>query len=378
MPKHALIISTAITALIFISTAVYFFVTDDDPQIDQGQTAKQSGEKPVDPLISKVKSMTLEQKIGQMLIVGFASKYPDDHVRKMIKEYHIGGVNLLKRNVQDRNQVRKLAADLQKISAIPLFIAADQEGGKVVRFGFLNELTPQVRIKDIQAAEDIAFARAAELREIGVNMNFSPVLDYSPDKSAYIYGRTFGADPEITGDLGSAMLKGYLRGGIIPVAKHFPGYGNITLDPHVNPVTSPVEQNELEQSLIPFQKVIEKNPTVAIMTAHIVIPSMDMKPATLSAKFLTEILRKQLGFKGVIITDDMEMVSAGDSIEQSSVDALKAGADIIISTYTPEKQIRIFDRLKRAALDGEITQERINESVMRILALKSALAEFSP
>lgn len=364
--------------LVAVGTATYFAYTAKEIEIDFKQVEQKEKQKFIDPIASRVSEMSLDQKIGQMLIIGFENKYLDDHARKMIEQYHIGGINLLGRNVKDKNQIRELTANLQKISAIPLFIATDQEGGKIIRFNFLNELTPQIRIKETQQAEQIASVRAEELRELGVNMNFSPVLDYVSNSKSYLYNRTFGTDPDSIGALGNAMIKGYTRSGIVPVAKHFPGYGNLSLDPHTNQATLTIDRKELEVNLSPFQKVIATNPAVAIMTAHIVIPDVDTKPATLSSKFLNEILRKQMGFRGIIITDDMEMVSAGGSIGQSSVDAIKAGADMIISTYTPEKQIEIFNRLKKAVLDGEISEEKINESVLRILTLKSTLEKVTP
>ena len=320
-----------------------------------------------------ISGMSLDEKIGQMLIVGFEHQYLDEHIRSMITQYHIGGINLLDRNVKDKNQVKQLIISLQKIATIPLFIATDQEGGKVIRFNFLSELTPQIKIKNNQQAREIAFNRAVELKEFGVNMNFSPVLDYVSNSKSYLYYRTFGTSSDATGELGSAMIRGYIKGGVVPVAKHFPGYGNIFPDPHKNQATLNIGSEELELSLIPFRKIISDNSAIAIMTAHILVPKIDTKIATLSSKFLNETLRKQLGFNGVIITDDLEMISAGKMIEQSAVDAIKAGADMIISTYAPEKHIRIFDFLKNSVLNGDITEERINESVTRILSLKNSI-----
>lgn len=341
--------------------------------IPTSQINKQENLAAVNPFASQVDKMSLDEKIGQMLIVGLEHQYPNDHIRKMITQYHVGGINLLGRNVKDKNQVKQLITDLQRIATIPLFIATDQEGGKIIRFNFLDELTAQIKIKGSQQAERIAFVRAKELQKLGVNMNFSPVLDYVSDNKSYLYSRTFGANPSVTGELGSAMIKGYRKGGVIPVAKHFPGYGNILPDPHKNQATLNINSEELELALTPFRRVIDDNSAIAIMTAHILIPKADTKVATLSSKFLNEILRKQMGFDGVIITDDLEMVSAGKTIEQSAVDAIKAGADMIISTYTPQKQIEIFNSLKNSVLSGGITEEKINKSVARILDLKTAL-----
>ncbi len=327
----------------------------------------------LDPIEEKIKTMSLDEKIGQMLIIGFEHQYVDEHIKTMIEKYHIGGINLLRRNIKDGAQTIELTKSLQFISAIPLFLATDQEGGEVLRFKFLKELTGQINIKNVQQAEEVAFSRAKELKELGINMNFSPVLDYVSDQKSYLYSRTFGTDAENIGELGKAMVKGYKNGKVIPVAKHFPGYGNLSLDPHKSEVEINIDENDLSKNLLPFQKIIDVDPSGAIMTAHIMVPSVDSKPATLSSKFLNEILRKQMGFKGVIITDDMEMVSAGKSVEESSLEAIIAGADMIISTYTSAKHITIFEKIRNAVLSGEITEQRIDESVKRILRLKAEL-----
>lgn len=360
-----IIISSVIT--IAVGIGLYFFILQQSTKINPEP-------KPEQIKKDRLFSMSLDEKIGQLLIVGFESKYLDEHVQKMITQYHIGGINLLKRNIENENQIKQLIKDLQGISKIPLFIATDQEGGNTVRFNFLNQLTPQIRIIDAKQAEKIAFERATELKSLGVNMNFSPVMDYVSDSNSYLYSRTFGTDPDSIWRLGESMIIGYRKGGIIPVAKHFPGYGDIFLDPHTHKAISIINNKEFEQRLVPFKEISMSNSVEAIMTAHIVIPLIDTKPATLSSKFLTEILRNQFGFQGIIITDDIEMASVGNlTAGDTAVEAIKAGADIIISSYNPEKPIEIFNVLKTSVITGEIKEERINESVIRILKVKSLL-----
>lgn len=327
----------------------------------------------VDPVVLKVSKMSLDKKIGQLLIVGFENKYIDDHIKKMIMQHHVGGINLLSRNVENQNQIKELVSGLQKMSEVPLFIATDQEGGNVSRFRFLGELTPQSEIKNVAQASAVALKRAQELKKIGINMNFSPALDYVSDNNSYLYNRTFHTDPNNIGELGVAMISGYIKGGIIPVAKHFPGYGNVLSDPHNNKAFLNIDKELLNLNLLPFRRVLSSNSTLAVMTAHVIIPFLDSKPATLSSKFINRILREDIGFSGVTITDDLEMVSSlvDVSIEQAAVDAINAGNDIIISTFTPWKQIKIFEKLKNAVLNGEIEEVRVNESVVRILKLKS-------
>lgn len=374
--KVLVILLVALLAASAAILAIFLTNTKKDTRLglrEVGQPPEQPGREPHDQTVFPIANMSLEEKIGQMLIVGFEGAQVDDHAQRMITQYHVGGINLLKRNVEGKEQVKQLALNLQSLAKIPLFIATDQEGGSASRFDFLNELTPQLQIKDPLEAERIAHERAAELKELGINMNFSPVLDYASDKQSYIYNRTFGVEPDSSGELGIAMIKGYLNGSVIPVAKHFPGYGNMSSDPHRKQALINVEDDELRLFLLPFQKAIADSAIPAIMTAHALIPAVDDQPATLSSKFLGEILRKQMGFNGVIITDDLEMASVGMPAEEAAVEAIKAGADMVISTYAPEKQIQIFNRLKEAVLNGGIGEERINESVERILKLKTLL-----
>ena len=316
--------------------------------------------------------MSLGQKIGQLLIFGIEGTTTDARAAYLIKDKGIGGLNLLKRNVQNSGQVKKLTSDLQQISRIPLFIAADQEGGDVVRFKFLKELTPESRMTSVAQAKAVGFARAKELANLGVNMIFSPVLDHVTDPNAYLYSRTFESDPGTTGKLGLALIQGYYQGGILPVAKHFPGYGNISPDPHKNVAILDIGKKEFQDDLIPFAMVAKDSSTVGMMTAHIIIPEISELPATYSSDVL-DILRKDMGFQGLVITDDLEMVSAGSSTAEVAVRAIKAGADMLIDTYTPARQDQIMNALAEAVAKGDISEERIDRSVTRILKAKSLL-----
>lgn len=328
------------------------------------------------PVEDRLTRMSLEEKIGQLLIVGFENPYLDNHIREMITKRHIGGVNLLARNVQDKAQIASLIRNLKLLDLsstdIPLIVAADQEGGPIVRFPFLKELTPQTKILNATSAEQIAYARGRELKEIGVNMNFAPLADYVTSSKAYLWPRVFhGTVKEVTERAG-AMLRGYSRAKIVPVLKHFPGYGNSTPDPHSSSTLLTLSPPVLEANLSPFRDLLRTPDVPALMTAHIIIPSVDSKPATLSPRFM-EMLRREWGYSKVIITDDLEMASTGLPPEKAAIAALKAGADMFISTKTPAVQIAIFDALKNALVRGEISEERLDESVRRVLALKAGL-----
>ncbi len=208
------------------------------------------------------------------------------------------------------------------------------------------------------------------MKDLGVNMNFSPVLDYVTSERSYLWPRVFRGNVAALSQLGSAMVAGYKEAGIIAVPKHFPGYGNVKPDPHANTVVLSTNSRGLAISLAPFRSILSNGGADAIMTAHIKVPFFDAKPATVSHKFITRLLREAWGFDGVVITDDIEMASAGKSVGETAVESIKAGADVVIVSITPEKYRVVFEGLKNAVQKGDITEQRLNESVGRILKLK--------
>jgi beta-N-acetylhexosaminidase len=326
-----------------------------------------------DPIKEKISKMTLSEKVGQMLIIGFEHTYADEHITKMISQYGIGGVNLLRRNVASPEQMQELASSLQKLasstSGIPFLIAVDQEGGNVIRFKFLKYTNPQLSLPSEQAAYNEAFQRGKELKDLGVNVNFAPVADYVTDSQSYLFSRTFATSSTIIARLAGAMREGYENAGIQAVVKHFPGYGNIVNDPHKKSVST--DRQIYEESLAPFRELLKNREDGAVMTAHIVIPEIDEKPATLSSYFLKKILREEWNYDGVIITDDLEMASAGrSSVPDIAVQAIKAGNDMIISTYTSSLHPQIHQKIVSAVENGEISIDDINKSVERILRFK--------
>lgn len=321
---------------------------------------------------SKVSQMSLDEKVGQLIIAGLAGPSFDESSREMIERYHIGGVNLLTRNIKDRAQVVKLVKDIQTAAAIPLFMAVDQEGGSLSRLKFLKELTPQYNIKTTNRARAVAVSRGKELKALGVNMVFSPVLDYVTDSKSYLWPRAFRGGLSALSNLGAAMAAGYKEAGIAAVPKHFPGYGNVKLDPHANSASLQTDAKGLATSLVSFRRILSAGGADAVMTAHIKAPFFDAKPATVSEKFIARLLRGAWGFDGVVITDDIEMVSSGGSVGPTAVEAVKAGADVIIVSLTPAKAGEAIAALRQAVEQGEISQARLDESVGRILRLKQA------
>lgn len=327
-------------------------------------------------LLEKIRKLPLEKKIGQLMIFGFASTTPDEHIRQLITEYGVGGVNVLKRNVVDARQVTELTTALQHLTESaglpPMFIGVDQEGA-VNRFAFLDEYTSQQRITEASNAYTVAKKRGEELASLGVNMNFSPVLDYVPDIKAYLHKRTFATTTDAGAMLGIAMAEGYKAGGVIPVFKHFPGYGGITVDPHKKQAAL-TKNTLLDESLYVFKRVLETKPDIPVMTAHIIYPEIDALPATLSKKFLTDMLRDSWQYPGVIITDDLEMVSAGqEDFREIAIETLEAGADMLISTYTTSRHEPIIKAIVASVVSGRLSEERINQSVLRAWKLKEKI-----
>lgn len=336
--------------------------------------------------------MTLEEKIGQMLVLGFWGTEPDYYINKMINERNIGGVILMKYNISNRKQLINLIQDLQDKSlntspSIPLFITVDQEGGIIsrVKVEGINELTAQKDITSTAQAYDVAKKRAIELKKLGINVNFSPVIDMITNKNSFLYNRVFRSN-EIDGEkvntieLGHAMMKGYKQGGIIAVPKHFPGYTNETDNPHEKMPISMLSEKDLTYSqndsfkLRAFHYLIDEKdgrPEI-IMSTPIVYKNIDPdNPAIFSKHFMKNFLRENLSYTGLVITDDMEMGALSTyTTSEAAVKAVQAGNDILLYTSTPEKQAEAYNAIVEAVKKDEIGVDQINESVLKILRLK--------
>ncbi len=334
-----------------------------------------------------VNRMSTDEKIGQLFILavrhtdyGKPALKVDETVASFVRKYRPGGIILFSLNFESPLQTIKLIRDLQETSAYPLFITTDEEGGKVSRLG----KSEQMGVISLPPAEEMAAYSRAELieqasevlgmdmKELGFNMNMAPVADVVvPGKYNPIGNRSFGSDPELTGDLTAASVRGFQKAGIAPVLKHFPGHGNVGGDSHNGAVTSRSTREEFyTRDFIPFMKGIEAG-CPFVMIGHISAPALTNRdePASLSYEIQTRILRKELGFRGLIITDAMDM-GAIKNIYSSGTAALKAfqaGTDIILMPENiPEAQFS----LKKALESGELTQERLDESVIRILKVK--------
>ncbi len=340
-----------------------------------------------------VSQMTLEEKIGQMLMPdirmwdGKSTTSMNEGTAQMIRDYHLGGVILFEKNIIDVEQLVHFTTDLQKeAEKIPLLISIDQEGGKVKRIPGGTNMPGNMAL-GATASEELSYevgkAMGAELKALGINLNFAPVLDININPNNPVIGvRSFSADSQLVSSLGIQYIQGLHDAGVAATVKHFPGHGDTDVDSHLGLPLLPHNRDRLEEvELKPFRDAIEKGVDM-VMTAHVTFPAIDNStaiskmdgteisiPATLSYKVLTELLREEMAFKGVIVTDAFTMKAISDHFgeEEAVVMAIEAGADIILM---PNDLDIAYNAILDAVIAGEITEERIDESVNRILTFK--------
>ncbi len=328
---------------------------------------------------SKLESMSLEEKIGQMFFPAITGNTFNDSHQRLLEEVQPGGLIFFPYNLGGLTTSQQFIQSLQKNSNIPMFIAIDQEGGLVQKLKEgISEVVdfPGAMAIGATGSEELSYqmasAMAEELKTVGFNTVFAPDLDVNSNPKNPIIGiRSFGSDPKRVAKLGKAFIKGLQSQGVIAVGKHFPGHGDTAQDTHIGTVTLPYDRERLYQlELIPFHTAIENNIEI-LMTAHITLPKIVSSglPATLAPEILTDLLRNEWGYEGLIVTDAMNMKAIIDHFGkvESNVMAVKAGADLILMPVDPYLGKKA---LIQAARSGQITEERIDQSVRRILSLK--------
>lgn len=327
-----------------------------------------------------IQGMSLEEKIGQMIMVSFQS----DQIDEFIGDKKIGGYILFSHNIQNYDQVRELTRKINEKSkqslVAPSFIAIDQEGGIVSRLDSIFHPFPGNMalgaVRDIELAYKQGKITGKMLSYLGINLNLAPVVDVNTNPENPVIGtRSFGENPEKIAEMATAFVLGQRSTKTISCIKHFPGHGNTDKDSHFElPTIYSCEKTVRSVDMMPFERLIEEIQIEMIMTAHIKVPSLDKEyPATLSRKILTDELRGRMGFDGVIITDDigsMKAITLLMGTEVAAVKSIKAGADIILLVTTAEKIESTIDNIVVAVNSGEISEVRIDESVRRILELK--------
>ena len=335
--------------------------------------------------------LDLDCMIGQMIMAAVPGRKMNRTVDSLLTRYRLGGVILFGHNISDSNGLAQFIARMQECAidsyGVPLFVSIDQEGGRVIRITEGVTQFPGAMAAGVGGDPDLAYqwgrVLGLELRRLGVNMNLAPVLDVNNNPSnPVINTRSFGSDPSLVGRMGASYIRGLQASRCIAVGKHFPGHGDTDLDSHhILPVIRYTMDRLKRVELAPFRDAVKAR-VDGIMTAHIAYPAIldGMEPATLSRAFLSGVLRDELGFTGLIITDDLEMKAISGRIEmgEAAVRAVSAGADIIlVSSY--EKSIpAIFTALRHAVEEGRIPRSRIEESVRRIIEVKIRYGIMAP
>jgi beta-N-acetylhexosaminidase len=336
-----------------------------------------------------ISKLTLDQKIGQMFICGFHSLGLDDQIRKLIQDYHLGGVIYFRRNIDEPEQVASLSASLQKLAAdngdLPLWIAIDQEGGMVARIDHkkMSRIPGNMSLGATDHPDysyEVSRVSAEELLQLGINMNFAPCLDVNNNPQNPVIGvRSFGENADKVSEHGAAVIKAFQEKGVSAAAKHFPGHGDTSVDTHMGLATVEHDIERLQQvELKPFIKAIQQEVDV-IMTAHVIFPAIEPEPipATLSRSVLSGLLREELAYNGIIVTDCLEMhaIAKFFGVGEGAVKAIEAGADLVLVSHTLSDQIEAIEAVKNAVQSGRISEKTIDTAVERILKLKQKRVE---
>lgn len=334
-----------------------------------------------DPVEVQINEMTLEEKIGQLMIVGLEGKEIDENEIRNIHQYKVSGFIFFSRNIDNAEQTLSLLNSLKeenKTNSVPLFLSIDEEGGLVSRLSKIYRNLPTAAKLGNSNDNELSFEYGKNLgikaSSLGFNINFAPVLDINSNPNNPVIGnRSYGNEPELVSDVGIEVMNGIKSQNIIAIPKHFPGHGNTSVDSHLE---LPVIHKSLDElynlEIIPFKRAIDYG-VDAIMVSHILFPQIDDKyPATMSEEIIDRILREELGFNGVVISDDMTMGAIVDNytIEEASVQFLKSGGDIVLVCHKNENVESVYNKIIDSVNDGELTEYDINEKVYRILTLK--------
>ena len=353
-----------------------------NPEIEEDSENGVQWEKDVMDMIAK---MSMREKVGQLFIVEPEEMIGNQQAevvgaipKEALEQYPVGGIIYFAHNLISKEQIKNMIQISQSYSKIPLFISIDEEGGRVARVSKLLEI-PEVpsmkeigESKDSKKAYEVGQIIGTYLKELGFNLNFAPIADIITNAENQVIGdRSFGEDVDLVSEMVAEVVKGLQEQDISATLKHFPGHGDTKEDSHLGYAYSYRTLEELrEAELIPFQRGIDEGVDF-VMTGHISLPSIlkDDTPASLSKEITTALLREELGFEGVIVTDALNMGAIQNhyTAKEAAVAALEAGADIILM---PADFKEAFDGVMEAVESGAISEERIEESVRRILEAK--------
>lgn len=327
------------------------------------------------------------RQVGRLAIIGFSGTSVPDELRRLVAEFDLGGVIYFPRNLDTPEQVADLSRQVRDLRREwPLWVSVDQEGGRVARLRKPFTIWPPAitlgRSDDEKLAERFARALATELRAVGINLNYAPVLDVLTNPSNPVIGdRALSERADAVARIGATVIGALQAAGVAACGKHFPGHGDTSVDSHETLPVIEHDRRRLEAvELVPFRRAIEAG-VATIMTAHVLAPALDEQNiATFSPAIVDRLLKQTLGFRGVVISDDLAMkaVSATSSPGEAAVAAVAAGCDaVLLCNHTLDAQIAAFEDLIRAAEAGTIKQTRIDDAMKRQHAVKVRMQDWA-
>jgi beta-N-acetylhexosaminidase len=323
---------------------------------------------------------SIRRDIGQLLIGSLPGTTITPELRSLAREFQLGGVILFSRNIEAPEQVAELSHDVQSMAAdVPLWVSVDQEGGRVARLKDPFTVWPPMavlgRCGDPALAKRFAAALAAELKAVGITLDYAPVLDiHTNPKNPVIGDRALAEDADAVARLGAAVIQGLQENGVAACGKHFPGHGDTSVDSHLElPLVEHPPDRIRRVEMVPFRAAIQAQ-VAFIMTAHILVPSLDEeKPATLSPRVVQAILRDELGYQGVILSDDLEMkaIARTYAVPDAAVQAIIAGCDgLLICSGDVALQAATLEALVYAVEQGRIAYKRLDDALARLRRAK--------
>ena len=380
--RRKIVIFIGILSVLLISIFFLNFKSEKSPDLKVDKFINEDVDK--DELLEKVNnklnSMSLDEKIGQLFVVAWRDSDTYDDLYRLFRDKKLGGFILFRENMDTYDKTKTLISNLQAYNDIPLIISMDQEGGLVQRLKYLKDVKatdiPYMyylgKTKDENLAYQVGKVMARELRTIGVNVVFSPDIDiYSNPKNTVIGKRSFGSDYLLVNKMAGSLAKGLEETGVIPTYKHFPGHGDTDVDSHVDlPIIDKSYEELKDLELQTFSYAINNNAKL-IMIGHLALPNItgDNTPASLSKVLITDVLKKDLNYNGLVITDalDMKALTNNYTQEEIIVKSINAGVDILLMPEDIEKSLEY--------VKNNISEERINESVKKILMFKYSYLE---
>jgi beta-N-acetylhexosaminidase len=341
-------------------------------------------------MFEQILSLPIEKKIGQLFFIGLSGAELDESSSELLKEISPGGVCLFARNIREAAQTRQLLDGVRENLSIKPFLSVDQEGKLVDRLRRIVEPMPGAgSLKTAEDAGRLAEITAETIRILGFNMNFAPVVDVINEERAKanngLYSRAFGNSKEEAAEYALVYLEKLEKNGCLGCLKHFPGLGASEVDSHEELPQVLLSQNELfETDLFPYREIFKTIKTNAVMIAHASYPESDLQeidrdgkllPSSLSFNFTTKLLREELGFRGIAVTDDLEMgaILKNYGIGEACKMAIRAGADMLAICAKEENIREGFKTVFDAAASGEISETRIDESLKRIVGVKNLI-----